>query len=457
MKKVITLCNKILLKSNNETINFIDWLHYVKNHEYLNSRYSNKEFELFSIIKNTIIYLLINFKNLFIGCSEFKTIPKDLDFLVVSHKLSNSMGKDMYFGRLENFFKKKNINYDFLYLGHNKNIKNNKILNKATFYEKVKIFFDLISKFFCIILINKKQLNNCNFIFRLKIASEALSYKTFDNYVMHKNLKKILCKKKIKNLIITFEGFSYERAIFYTFKNLNLKTRLFGYQHASVIESQNGLFRDLNKKFNPDIILTSGSYTKKIFDNVYNNKEVIVFGSNKISVKKFKSKNLINNKVKKILALPEGIDSECEYMMNFVRKCVKELNDVEFIFRLHPLINFSYLKKKYKIFNDINKKIKFSNKTIDKDIYNSNYCLYRGTTSVINCVINNVYPIYLMKEKESTINILSNLKKLSKISKADELKKIIQNTNKNRINIKTKKFVKNYFTKVNFNVLLKFI
>ena len=62
-----------------------------------------------------------------------------------------------------------------------------------------------------------------------------------------------------------------------------------------------------------------------------------------------------------------------------------------------------------------------------------------------------------MKEKESTINILSNLKKLSKISKADELKKIIQNTNKNRINIKTKKFVKNYFTKVNFNVLLKFI
>ena len=94
---------------------------------------------------------------------------------------------------------------------------------------------------------------------------------------------------------------------------------------------------------------------------------------------------------------------------------------------------------------------------IDEDICNSNYCLYRGTTSVINCVINNVYPIYLIKKKESTINILSNLKKLSKISKADELKKIVQNTNKNRINIKTKKFVKNYFTKVNFNVLLKFI
>ena len=39
MKKIESICNKILKNTKDKNINFIDWLHYVKNHEYLLKKY----------------------------------------------------------------------------------------------------------------------------------------------------------------------------------------------------------------------------------------------------------------------------------------------------------------------------------------------------------------------------------------------------------------------------------
>ena len=52
MKKIKDLCNNLLITSKDRDINFIDWLHYVKNHEYLIKKYKPNQFKLLEISKN---------------------------------------------------------------------------------------------------------------------------------------------------------------------------------------------------------------------------------------------------------------------------------------------------------------------------------------------------------------------------------------------------------------------
>ncbi|MDC0896380.1 hypothetical protein OAS16_06575, partial [Candidatus Pelagibacter sp.] len=351
MKKIESICNKILKGSKDKNINFIDWLHYVKNHEYLLKKYQPEQFRFFKIISNIVIYILINFRNLFLNSTKFIINNNNLDFIIVSHKLNNNLNnKDNYFGDIKSFFKKKKISFEMLFYSHVKSKNEKNIINHASFIEKIEIFFYILSKFIEILIFSKSFIGNYTFKIKLKVASEILSPKTFENFIIHRNLNKINKSKQIKNLIIPFEGFSYERVIFFSFNSLKLKTNLLGYQHASLIESQNGIFRKLNRKYNPEIILTSGSETKKILKKHYSFKKIFIFGSNKIShyITKNKSKNKKNKKY--ILVLPEGIESECLYMMKFILDKNFYDHNINFIFRLHPSLSFDYLKKKYPIF-----------------------------------------------------------------------------------------------------------
>ena len=68
MKKIELICNKILLKSKDDDVNFIDWLHCVKDHEYLVKKYdADQQFKFLRIFKNIILYLTKNIKNLFLN------------------------------------------------------------------------------------------------------------------------------------------------------------------------------------------------------------------------------------------------------------------------------------------------------------------------------------------------------------------------------------------------------
>ena len=455
MKKIESICNKILKDSKDKNINFIDWLHYVKNHEYLLKKYHEDQFKFLKIISNIFIYLLINLRNLFLNSSKFMISERNLDFVLISHKLNNNLNiKDNYFGDVRNFFKKKKINFEMLFFSHIKSQNEKNIINHASFIEKIEIFFYILSKFFKIIIFSKSFIGNYTFEIRLKVASEFLSPKTFENFIIHKNLKKINKSKKIKNLIIPFEGFSYERVIFFSFSNSKLKTNLLGYQHASIIKSQNGIFRKLNKEYNPEIILTSGLETKKILKKYYPSKKIFIFGSNKISHISIKKKNKTKSN---ILVLPEGIESECFYMMKFILNKNFYDKKINFIFRLHPSLSFDYLKKRYSIFKIRKKNVILSKKSLDEDIKNSEYCLYRGTTSVINCIVRNLYPIFLNKKNYNDIDTLFSQKKIPKINNSNDLIKIIKKNKKKSLSKKLKKFGKEYFTKINYEILTKFI
>ena len=231
---------------------------------------------------------------------------------------------------------------------------------------------------------------------------------------------------------------------------------MIGYQHAPVVKYQNTIFKDFTYNYNPDIILTSGSITKNIFNKHFKNKKILEFGSNKISINK--KKKLKDKKQLTILVLPEGIESECASLYNFAFNAAQKMRKINFIVRFHPLIDLNLLKKKYPLFKIKNKNIIFSNNSLEKDISKSKFVIYRGTSAVLNCVINHIYPIYLKEGNSLSVNILHTQKKnISEIKSFKDFKAIIVNENKHKVSNFLIFFSKKYFSKMNFNILKKFI
>ena len=99
------------------------------------------------------------------------------------------------------------------------------------------------------------------------ILGEILSQETLSNVRLSLQIKKLFKKIKFENLISTFEGYNFEKIIFYHSKTVNKKNKNIGYQHASIIKNQLSIFDFQDTEFYPDEILTSGSYYKNIFQN----------------------------------------------------------------------------------------------------------------------------------------------------------------------------------------------
>jgi hypothetical protein len=459
MNRILNVCNTILSQNNIQCLNFIDWLHYVKRHQYFDKAYSKENFKLRIIFETFFLYFIKILYKIFFNSKKFKPSSNvNYDYIILSHRFGKSNEKDLYFGGVAKFLKKEKIKFKIYFYNHS--VKSLKIdsINYASTLEKIVIFIKLIINFIRVIkFISRKKLKKYDLKIKLKIALESLSPKTFDNYIINYNVDKIYKKKNtIKNFITTYEGFSFERAIFYSIKSRNLKTLLIGYQHAPILKYQNTIFKDFTYNYNPDVILTSGSITKNIFNKHFRNKKILEFGSNKLSInrkKKLKDKNKLN-----ILVLPEGLEVECESLYNFVFYAAQKMKKINFIVRFHPLTDLNYLKKKYPLFKIKKKNIVFSKNSLEKDISKSKFVIYRGTSAVLNCVINDVYPIYLKEKNSLSVNIFHSQKiNISEITSFKGFKEIINNENKYKVSNFIIFFSKKYFSKINFNILKKFI
>ena len=67
----------------------------------------------------------------------------------------------------------------------------------------------------------------------------------------------------------------------------------------------------------------------------------------------------------------------------------------KFIWRLHPSMNFQFVLKNLKLAGlNYLKNIFLSKNDFYKDINNSKYCIYRGSTSVITAIQNSLSNIF---------------------------------------------------------------
>jgi hypothetical protein len=428
-------CDSVLLDTNaTDTTIAIRWLHVLRWHpEYLISyNYLFNKSKIINIFVTRLFYLLryllvllknlvrsIFNKNYFYQSQE---IPKKVDILFVSHLLkknqSNQMN-DFYFGLLSDSLKSIGYTSAIVLIDHTAGFQNHTIsswgktnsprliLSKVLpFFEEIKLYLTQFKEF-----IRLKKYQDNFFGFQRKIIIEAsfqsLSPNTSSTLRIATQIQKLLTKLEVKTIVTTFEGQAWERLVFSFARANNSNIKCIGYLNATVFEFQHSIRRSLLQTYDPDVILTPGTISKEDLEGVYGQNTLIeVLGSNH-----FQKNDLIQArklKVKTCLVAPEGVFSECNVMFEYSFECAFQNPDINFIWRLHPRLNFNDFLKRNSKFKKLPPNITLSSNSLEDDIYSSTHIIYRGSTVVIASISLGLIPIYLQIKDELSIDPLYN-------------------------------------------------
>ena len=444
--------NKNLLDKNI----FINWFFIPKLHPFYMKKYENLKKNYFylilHLIKNFFKIIAVSFINIFKKNYTYKDFDiKEFDYVIISHHISNNkiFSEDVYFKNILSALEKKNKKYLIVYLNHNIDLKKKMLKNKKNYYflsRNLSIKNEICSLIKIINLLLFYLMNNSfKFKDKITILSEVLSLETLDNIKISMQIKKIFDKIDFKYLICTFEGFNFEKIIYNLVKKKNPNIQNIGYQHSPILEKQKSLFEFQKTNFYPDIILTSGNYYKKMFKRELSlNSLIFNYGSNKFTTDKISTYHKKNF----CLVLPEAILSECELLFKFSIEYIKKYENLNFIWRLHPLMNFESTLRKLNIQKKNLNNIYLSTNT-DDDFIKSKYCLYRGSSSIIQGLNHLNHPIYLDLNSNLNINFLHDLELVDSIKTIDELKSISSLGGKKIDKSEIKKTIIKYFSAPN--------
>ena len=467
LKNLNFLQKKLLRENPQNLIIANESLNIIKGHpsylEIFETRSFLKYLKLF--LRYSLINLYSLFKSLIFYKNRFKQIKDNIDCLLISHLISNNKlalnnGNDFYFGDFEKNKNFKKLNSFKVLINHTKKYKsgysdNNLIIlqNYADFKYSIKILAKLYFLFFKYLIKSNKN-DNKNLI--NIIALEFINPKTLRNLILKYNFEHIINKRKIKKVFFTFEGFAWERFLCEAIKKNDKNSELFGYQFAILIKTQNSILNQISNKYLPNKIITSGINNYKILKKKFS--KIIIIGSSRFT----KNKKRLNNFKKNCLVLPEGIDSECNILLDFVARLASKTPKINFIIRFHPLTSISKIKKKFlkTMEGGKLKNIIFSTKKFNFDLQRSSICLHRGSTSAITAAQSGLMPIYYNFKSHLNIDpmfqIDKNIRYVNDYKDFEKLTGLTERERKSSFN-KLNKYLQDYFVKFNHQTLNKIL
>lgn len=465
----------------------IPWLHIIRKHPIFCKNYSSLFTEnyfhktLFSVLyrtaKNKVRWLKYLWDGLLFSLS-YKDISSEIDFkvdyLFVSHLVNEKQfgqNEDFYFGDLPNELTKENFNSLIVLIDHTGKVDSlvskkwnacfvpRIILKKSLgMFDEIKLYVRLNRESSRIRKLKKGMQSDLYSAVVRRASEEVFSSGARQSLSIGVQIEGIIKQVNPKVIIVTYEGYAWERVVFSSARKIDPKIKCVAYQHAAIFNHQHAIRRRLTSEFNPDVILTSGLISKQQFElnSDFNDLEINILGSNRIL-------KVINNSKKNkafCLVLPEGIESECHLLFDFTIVCAKKLPDIHFILRLHPIVNINSLLVKNPKLKKLPCNVSFSNQEFDVDILKSSWAIYRGSTAIIQAVCNGLRPLYLNASKEMIVDPLYALDAWKVIlEKPQDVKMLIDN-DKNITDFEfneevdiAKSYCSNFYVPFNCNVL----
>ena len=464
-----SLFDKVLIhKDSNQYIVANTYLHVLKAHpEFLKKYNLSKQVKIWLFVKSRLVSVIrilqsiLNKKNY---NTQIQSIQSDI--LFVTH-LNNSQqmlrDSDSYFGDLPNQLLQHGMDSSIALINHIK-INNQRtsrvwkdskvhrfILNSSLdFLSEIKLHFSQRKA--------KKQLKCILKDLRISkalvkdILHHHLSTDTFNTHRIAMQVADLVRKTGAKFIVTTYEGDAWERLVYYYAREANPNIKCFGYQHAAVFKHQHAIKRPLEKNYNPDVILTSGIIAKDIFEkSQIESAEIACLGSYK-----HRMPNLTTGEAQCCLVLPEGLVSECLILFKLSLGYAKQYPDQQFIWRLHPLLNFDDIRRYGFSLNSLPCNIHLSENSLDEDIQKCDSALYRGSTAIVNAINAGLKPIYY-KQSADELSI-------DPIYQQQQGKETVRNQNElhlafnKNIDAKTRQklqdFAQDFYTPLNVNALL---
>ncbi len=419
-KKLCKACDRLLLEDNVSLERVaLPWLHVIREHPVFLSEYNSVVDQEEEVRKDIRLFSFGHFlksiwelrKSVFHRTNWWYASTserRDIDILFISHLIRESHAgdeKDFYFSDLPVKMDDYGYKCAVALINHTKangsavvkkwsNSKVPRYIFSDLSSFTVELGFFLRSNFESLKLKKIATSSNDSLLSRIafKAAYELRQGSAINSLRIAKQVGLLVQQFKPRLLVTTFEGHGWERVVYFESRNANPKIYCVGYQHAAIFRLQHAIRRNLNKRFNPDSILTAGKVSfQQLVESNLNGVSLSVLGSDRGTVdSNLKERIKIS---KSCLVIPEGFISECILLFSFSLACAKESPDIEFIWRLHPLISFEEVKEAMKI-EILPQNIKVSTTSIETDFSESTWALYRGSTAIIQGINFGLIPLY---------------------------------------------------------------
>ena len=263
----------------------------------------------------------------------------------------------------------------------------------------------------------------------IRAAQEVASGGAVSALRLGEQIKALVTRLKPRAIVITYEGHSWERVAFASARSVLPQIRCIGYQHAALFNLQHAAQRRLAEKYNPDTILTSGRVAQVRLQKNPQLQGVSVktLGSNRSFARQpARAYRTSRGEKRACLVLPEGFLSECNLLFGFALQCARLMPDIEFIWRLHPNMNFEALAQQNPAFHKLPCNIDLSTHTLTEDIARSHWALYRGSTAIVQAAVSGVRPVYLHQTGEIPIDTLHDIAELhARVIEPDNFKALV--------------------------------
>jgi hypothetical protein len=233
-------------------------------------------------------------------------------------------------------------------------------------------------------------------------SSAQVSRQTLANQVNLKRLDSLLAVNNPSTLVITLEGHAYEALYIDIIHSRYPETQLMVFQHAPIVPEQFGLMRNLLKLNSSDVILSSGEITNEFFASLGLSASVRLLGSPKWRPLSQEPKTSFPITV---LGAAEGTVESLENFSRLFESLSTLDMGLKLILRLHPAL----LKKECsKILSklDFGEKLILSTQTLEQDLKDSHFCIYRSSAVAIEGLRYGVFPLYFNPTGDQGLNPL---------------------------------------------------
>lgn len=430
-------CDDLLIKKLSSNLVATSWLHVLRDHTEFTKKYDDyiKRKSLVYLIVHAVKKIILNTIHIFIKIlSGFNVRPSiffedqnNKQYIFLTHCINSEEFKkkdDFYFGDIPRKISNgSNVGIiafnwsgtDLLDCDFNDEIDRFFLYTQLGFQQECKICFTQFLELAGVIKLLLFKEISLRFFFNL--CPHILSQQTANNLRFLYQFKKLIKQSNPRFVLTTFEGHAHERLFFNAAKIINNDVVTIGFQHAASFKNQHSLFRSLTDAFDPSEIWAIGSFSQSRFQASYPMARIITSGSPRTLQRKIDDRH---NEPLSILVVPEGMEYEVEFMLDFVIRSMRIYPLINFRIRLHPLIkNLPNILNKLNYIDSSN--FSYSDESLLDDLTKSHYLFYRGSSVVIDALHCNVIPIYIENISDfAEIDPLFMLKKI-KCSKPEEL------------------------------------
>ncbi len=429
--KLHEACDKVLLSDLHPTRIAIPWLHVLNEHpanlaKYLDISDGNPKVNY--SLKSLFTQFLGIWRSIWLKKSNLskQQVP---DVLFISHLLNEGQigaSEDFYFGNLPEILHSKGFKSSVVLINHTENNLSD-ISRRWASHLSPRI---ILSKSLSVrkeFALRKKLKQESTFLIKsaenledkfLKdiygfASEEALSVSAISTMRIYMQILEMCEIFKPKAIVVTYEGHAWERLAFQAARISRTDVKCIGYNHTILFPRQHAALRPLNSEYDADIILTAGDITQKHFQRRLPNAAVHSMGIHR----RFSSitLDLVSDRPHNCLVIPDGIVSEIVFMFDFAITAALSNSDINYIFRLHPIISKDRLLVDYPRFAELPNNVEFSNRSISDDFNLCRWVLYRGSNASIYAVISGLRPFYIKKDGELPIDCLYEVNSWKKV------------------------------------------